>query len=668
MKMDMRKLYTLALAIALAVSVNAQRIDDQYDFNSIMHSASVEEVEASLRMGAELLEKFQTRGDGNTVFYEDFANGFAGNNGYGEWTVEDSGGGSIWMVADADSPAGEFSTNQAALASETASNGWVIFDADLYNTPIADGVEDTEGWITSPSIDMSELNSVIVEYQQYFRYCCFPFSPMFLEVSNDGGDSWVTFPAHGSFIESANTLSANPLVTTVDVSCVAAGEADVRIRFAYKQNPITGNGYSHYFWGLDDVAIYQNPVESDLVAIQAMNGDIFNVFEYTHIPLEQAITEADGGMVGGMIFRNGGFTDHTNTVVTMEVLNAGGDILSTTTSEPFTQFAATNAPNCPQNIQDTIYLETGWAPTEVGEYIIRTSIVSEVVEGNDENNVIERRFFVTDDEYGHDYDDMWDVELRPRESEDIAGLFDPTGYGSFFHAPNNGTTAYGALVAFGPNSDVETEFELRLYTLDGVPLNDAPFSASFYSVTEEYVPGSIANAEFVYYAFEDPEQLESGLFYFLGLINDFESPGELTVVGNANSDTDNSTGRYNQTGAGDFVWFTSQTSTPAIRLVTSQRTAIDEIANMNGVDLAQNMPNPAADNTIINFQLVSAKTVTFELHDMQGRLVEVRDLGRLPGGEHRLNYNVSDLQSGMYYYSLIVDGVRLTKKMMVSRN
>ncbi len=49
------------------------------------------------------------------------------------------------MVADANSPAGEFSNTIAGLNSNTAVNGWVVFDCDLFNTPIADGVSDVEG-------------------------------------------------------------------------------------------------------------------------------------------------------------------------------------------------------------------------------------------------------------------------------------------------------------------------------------------------------------------------------------------------------------------------------------------------------------------------------------------------------------------------------------------
>ena len=37
----------------------------------------------------------------NILFYEDFANGFAGNNGIGAWTAEDTGGGLIWQIGRA---------------------------------------------------------------------------------------------------------------------------------------------------------------------------------------------------------------------------------------------------------------------------------------------------------------------------------------------------------------------------------------------------------------------------------------------------------------------------------------------------------------------------------------------------------------------------------------
>ena len=155
-----------------------------------------------------------------------------------------------------------------------------MFDCDYYNTPISDGVQDMEGNLISPVIDFSDAGSVILNWQQYFRYCCFPYAPIYVDVTNDGGTTWTTFDAHGSFIESANTVSANPLPTSLDISCVAAYQPEVQIRFTYTQAPETGTAYSHYYWGIDDVLITSNPIANDLEIVQLTNGDFYNVWVY----------------------------------------------------------------------------------------------------------------------------------------------------------------------------------------------------------------------------------------------------------------------------------------------------------------------------------------------------------------------------------------------------
>ena len=58
----------------------------------------------------------------------------------------------------------------------------MIFDCDFYNTPISSGYQDTDGALTSPTMDFTENASVIVNWESYFRYCCYTFAPVFLEV------------------------------------------------------------------------------------------------------------------------------------------------------------------------------------------------------------------------------------------------------------------------------------------------------------------------------------------------------------------------------------------------------------------------------------------------------------------------------------------------------
>lgn len=78
------------------------------------------------------------------------------------------------------------------------------------------------------------------------------------------------FPGHGDFDEAANTASPNPHTVQVDISCAAANQAQVQIRWAY--NSASSAGYSHYYWGLDDVRIFENPLISNLGIVQVLNG------------------------------------------------------------------------------------------------------------------------------------------------------------------------------------------------------------------------------------------------------------------------------------------------------------------------------------------------------------------------------------------------------------
>lgn len=671
--------FLLAALLGLTLSTQAQRITDVYTFAQVPTDLSDAEAAAMRGTGESALEVAQ-RGGGTVLFYEDFANGFDGNNGVGAWTAEDTGEGMIWQAVDeagngyyfdgtasgVQPPAGEFSTNIPSINSTTADNGWMVFDCDYFNTPISDGYENTEGWITSPTLDFSAVGSVVITWEQYFRYCCYPYAPIYLQVSNDGGATWTTFDAHGSFIESANTASANVLTTSVDISCAAAYSAEVQVRFSYLQAPETGNAYSHYYWGIDDVTISENPVANDLATVQLTNGDVYNVFEYRVTPLEQAIPEADGGLLAGLLYRNNGNADQDETTVTIKIYDESGTELSSTTAELGTVSSFANAATCPANSQDTVYVSTGWTPTATGNYVLEATIASANEDANPDDNTISKVIVYTDDEYGHDDEGDLNVEFTPRDS-DIEGLFNPAGYGNYFHMHNTGSMAYGVTVRFGPScGGGDLEFETRLYTYDGaVGLTDSPFETTYWTYDDAWTPSSVATSDFVYLPFEDPIELTNENFYFVGVINEFESEAQLTVLGNADSDTDNSTGDYNLTGAGDYVWFTSQTATPAIRLILSERVGIDEIANRNGIDLHQNVPNPANGTTTVRFELLQARNVTVEMRDLQGRLIQAVERGQLPAGTHQVELNVAELQSGIYTYTLVADGMRLTKKMMV---
>ena len=130
----------------------------------------------------------------------------------------------------------------------------MVFDCDYFNT-ISEGYENTEGWIILLfGLYRCGLGGNHVENTS--ATAATRRSNLF-GVSNDGGSTWTTFDAHGTFIESANRLRE-----CIDyfgrISCVAANNADVQVRFSYLQAPETGDAYNHYYWGIDDVTISEN--------------------------------------------------------------------------------------------------------------------------------------------------------------------------------------------------------------------------------------------------------------------------------------------------------------------------------------------------------------------------------------------------------------------------
>jgi hypothetical protein len=644
----MKKLFTLAGMVSTALFTQAQinplSLDNVTPFSPKAPTAA--EMSISAHNSNSVVSSQNT--DRVVVYSQDFSAGF------GDMTTEDSGTTPIWMIANANSPGGEFSTTIPALASPTAANGWAIFDCDLYNTPISNGVEDVSGSMSTPSIDCSALTSVIVEWSQYFRYCCFSASPLTLEVSTDGGNNWTVFPAQGNFVPSANTLSGN-LTTTVDISCAAAGQSNVLVRWGY--NTAVAAGYSHYFWGIDDISIFDNSSVNDLEILQVTNGDVFNIWEYRVTPFEQRVFTADGGMLVGVIYKNNGSADQTNTVINIDILDVTGAIVGNAVSDLFTMEAFGNTPECPSFLNDTLYIQTNWEPSAIGDYTIRATISS--LDATDEtptNNTLDKTIVYSTDEYGHEDEAGLDLEITPRASDTSAGEFDPTGYGAFYTVPNAGSMAYGVTAWFGPTTDDLAEFAAILF--EGSPNDAVALAAQDYTVDPAWV-----NTGYQYFPYDAPVDLIPGTAYFGAVMNENTSPLQLTIAADSDSDSDNSTAVYEIAGDGTFVWFGSQNWSPAVRLILSERVSVDEI-NSENLSFFQLSPNPAVDVTRVNFELKSNSNVAYEVRDVNGKLISFSNMGKFSAGKNSFDLNVSSFENGNYMVSMVIDGSRMFTKVL----
>lgn len=88
--------------------------------------------------------------------------------------------------------------------------------------------------------------------------------------------------------------------------------------------------------------------------------------------------------------------------------------------------------------------------------------------------------------------------------------------------------------------------------------------------------------------------------------------------------------------------------------------------NKSITSLVQSYPNPANENVTIKFDLKNEAEVSVEVMDISGKVVHRK--GSISGvfGENRLELDTYSWDAGTYFYTIIVNDEKVTKKMIVS--
>jgi len=83
--------------------------------------------------------------------------------------------------------------------------------------------------------------------------------------------------------------------------------------------------------------------------------------------------------------------------------------------------------------------------------------------------------------------------------------------------------------------------------------------------------------------------------------------------------------------------------------------------------LSQNYPNPFNPSTVISYQLAVSSQVTLKVYDVLGNEVATLVNEEKPAGSYEVEFNASNLASGIYFYQLRTGEIILTKKMVIIR-
>jgi len=93
----------------------------------------------------------------------------------------------------------------------------------------------------------------------------------------------------------------------------------------------------------------------------------------------------------------------------------------------------------------------------------------------------------------------------------------------------------------------------------------------------------------------------------------------------------------------------------------------NEYKNYDGFDLFQNYPNPFNPSTTISCQIPKPTYLTIKIFDSSGGELATIAKGEKSAGIHKFNYSNTNLPSGVYYYQLVTETYKETKKMVILR-
>lgn len=585
----------------------------------------------------------EARAAGDILFSEDFANGLAGNNGIGAWTVD--GPDSQWWVYSHTGPNGAYSNNTEIIESETVDNGFMIFQADSGNTDwsadppeIVASPTNWDAGLVSPTMSLA-TPYVRVEFQQAFRYCCND-APQYLQVSMDGGGSWdASYPV----VTAAVNVDPGTQTTSINIANALVGGdiSQVRLRF-YHDGPNSSS--SHYHWQIDDVKIIElNTYDLGMLSGSTSSWDLNTAFSYDSLNYTVYPFSQLHPIPLNVLVENNGSQDQTGAIVNFTVTEQGGAVA----------LNQDQTVDIGGGLTQRVFVDPDFTPpATAGTYDVDFSITSTISDTTDGNDSAEDQFKVSEFIYSRDGGTAADYEDIGSGEYELCNGFHITNEVELWAVDvairNGGSPSPVGIPIVGvlkDGSDVEIELaETMEHTIASNELNGTN------------------GTKVISMIFSEPQFLEAGLDYFV-CIKHFGGAEVRTAI-NGVAEPQTTFIYYEQDPDVGPEWFYT-TDMPMVRMNFNPSVGIADGDRQNGIGLGQNLPNPVNGTTLIPFDLQEAANLVLEVHDMSGKIVATQTIGKRGAGSHRVQFDASQLNEGVYFYSLIADDTRLTKRMTV---
>ncbi len=346
-----------------------------------------------IKMEADLPEQ-----EGPTLFSDDFSSGM-GNwdnealTGYtttalweyrGPNTTPDTGTGSR----------GAYAGGGLTILSATRDNGFLIFDSDYLDNGgtvggSGPGITPHAGALTSPYIDCSGEQNVLLSFHSYFRqYDAHGF--VFVSTDNFATQDTVY---NASWFHDYNDAGPRDEVVKVNISQTAGGSASAQVRFVFHE-AATWSLSGYYYWQIDDVKV-QGGSDWDLSIEDVFyNGGGSDALNFQYSSFYRTIPEKQAAAMDlnfGVALRSLSQSTQTNAHLQTDV--SGSSTFSGTS--PNVDYSVFNTP-------DTVDLTTSFTPLAKGMHTVQFEVSGDSADDFIGDNTITETFEVTDQIMGWD--------------------------------------------------------------------------------------------------------------------------------------------------------------------------------------------------------------------------------------------------------------------------
>lgn len=622
----MKKIYFLCGLAVLTFGVNAQSIDKS-KFNKLrMPIAKNNKTTVS--------SQDQQKAPGDLIYGNDFSVS-------GDWILSTPNIQGQWEYVS--TTPGDLTTYMGDNTSTTNANGFIAFNGVQFLLGGSIDAQDATAELSS-SIDLSAYPAVSILFEQ--RYRAFNSDQTFLEVSGDNGATWTQIEINQS-IPTNDPATQNTI--NLNVSPYIGGAAQAKVRFRWYEQSGDDSFGSGYGWMVDDFEIREaQGFDISLNSTSWFHNPLYKL-EYSMIPVDQiAPITFDGTM------ENVGASAMPGTMLTADVSGAG------------TGSASSTGMNLAPLASMFVETSSSVTPSGVGVYNVVYTASGDSADVDLLNNTIAGTFEVSQYQYGKD-DGAMTGSYGPFD-DDADGIDDP--YEIIAEYEINASTSFtGVQVCLSTTSTDGAEIYYNLYYDDGaggwIPEYDglsAPVPTYTVAAAEFTASGS---ANWINLPFTSAISVDAAVAPAVYAVVGYNIDPVNYCVSGAAPDTSNYLTVF-ATTAGQSDYFI--TSKPMLRLSEDPSLIVTGIANVgSSVELGQNVPNPANGTTTIPFNIANSANVEFVVSDVMGKIVAHQELGTISSGAHSVNFSTNNLAGGIYYYTLIADGKKSTKRMSVAK-